>query len=61
MLKNLFVKAGIATAAVCPILAHAAVDVTAITAVATDVAAVGAAVFGIYVAIKAVKLVRRSL
>lgn len=36
-------------------------DVTAITAVVTDVATVAAAVFGVYVAIKASKFIRRAL
>lgn len=36
-------------------------DVSAITAAGADVATVGAAVFGIYVAIKAVKFIRRAL
>lgn len=44
-----------------PAMAQAAVDVTAITATNTDIVAVGAAVFGAYVAVKAVKLVRRAL
>lgn len=42
-------------------LANAATDVTAVTASATDIAAVGAAVFGVMVAIKLVKWVRRAL
>lgn len=54
-------KIGTALVFLTPFAAQAAVDVKAITDVGTDVAAVGAAVFGIYVAIKAVKLVRRSL
>lgn len=41
--------------------AFAATDVTAVTASATDIAAVGAAVFGVMVAIKLVKWVRRAL
>ena len=41
--------------------AHAAVDVSAITDTMTDIAAVGAAVFAVYVAVKAIKLIRRAL
>lgn len=44
-----------------PLSAFAAVDVAAITGLATDVAAVGAAVFGILVAVKGIKLIRRAL
>lgn len=40
---------------------HAAVDVTAITGAGTDIAAVGAAVFLVYVGIKLVKWIRRAL
>lgn len=41
--------------------ASAAVVITPITDVLADVATVGTAVFGVYVAIKAVKFVRRAL
>lgn len=41
--------------------AHAAVDTTAITSALTDIAAVGTVVFGVYVAIKLTKWVRRAL
>lgn len=41
--------------------AHAAPDVTTITAAGADVAAIGAAVFSVYVGIKLVKWVRRAL
>jgi hypothetical protein len=44
-----------------PALAFAAIDVSDITGLATDVAAVGAAVLGILVAIKGIKLIRRCL
>lgn len=44
-----------------PFSAMAAVDTTAITDTVTDVAAVGTAVFGVLVAVKAIKLVRRAL
>ena len=44
-----------------PLSAFATADVTGITAVGTDVGLIGAAVFGVFVAIKAVKLVRRAL
>ena len=36
-------------------------DTTALTAVATDIATVGGVMFGLYVAVKAVKFVRRAL
>lgn len=42
-------------------VANAAPDVTAITAAGADVAAVGVAVFAVYVAIKLVKWIRRAL
>jgi hypothetical protein len=54
-------KAGLAVVGLTPMVASAAVDVSDITALATDIAAVGAAVFAILVAIKAIKLVRRCL
>ena len=60
-LKNKAKHAAVAAAAAAPMLAQAAVDVTAITATYTDIAAVGVAVFGAYVAVKATKLVRRAL
>lgn len=41
--------------------AHAAVDVTAITAAGTDIALVGGAVFVVYVGIKLFKWIRRAL
>jgi hypothetical protein len=41
--------------------ANAAQDVTAVTGSITDIAAVGAAVFGVVVAIKLTKWVRRAL
>ena len=44
-----------------PALAMAAQDVTAITGAAADVGLVAAAVFGVYVAIKATKFIRRAL
>lgn len=47
--------------AVTSTVALAAPDVTAITAVVTDVATVAAAVFGVFVAIKAAKFIRRAL
>lgn len=40
---------------------QAAVDVTAVTAAGTDIAAVGTAVFAVYVGIKLVKWIRRAL
>lgn len=53
----------IAAGAVCvaPLMAQAAVDVTAITSTLTDVGLVGAALFGVAVAIYATKIVRRAL
>lgn len=60
-LKNKAKHAAVAAAAASPMLAQAAVDVTEITATYTDIAAVGVAVFGAYVAVKATKLVRRAL
>lgn len=44
-----------------PALSHAAIDVTAITAAGTDIAAVGAAVFAVYVGLKLYKWIRRAL
>ena len=41
--------------------AHAEVDVSAITGVLTDVGVVAAAIFGVFVAIKASKFIRRAL
>lgn len=41
--------------------AHAAIDVTAITAAGADIALVGAAVFVVYVGIKLYKWIRRAL
>lgn len=41
--------------------ANAAVDVTAVNDAVVDIATVGAAVFGVYVAIKLTKWVRRAL
>ena len=42
-------------------LSQAAVDVAEITAAGADIAAVGVAVFAIYVGIKLVKWIRRAL
>lgn len=41
--------------------ANAVMDVTAVTGSITDIAAVGTAVFAVYVAIKLTKWVRRAL
>ena len=41
--------------------ANAATDVSSLTAVGTDIAAVGAAVFAVIIAIKGIKWVRRAL
>lgn len=56
-----FVKLAAVGAMTAPLLSHAAVDITAITAAGTDIAAVGAAVFALYVGIKLFKWVRRAL
>lgn len=40
---------------------QAAIDVAPITAASTDIAAVGVAVFGVFVAIHLVKWIRRAL
>jgi hypothetical protein len=61
MKKHLLQKAGLAVVAFTPMWAFADVDVDVITDLATDVATVGAAVFGILVAIKGIKLIRRCL
>lgn len=59
---NKFVRYGLALAGVFGVgVANAAMDVTAVTDSATDIAAVGAAVFGVMVAIKLTKWVRRAL
>lgn len=57
----MFKKFAAAAVALVPFIAHAEVDVTAITGASTDVGLVAAAVFGVYVAIKASKFVRRAL
>ena len=54
-------KMGFAVVLLSPLSAFAAADVTALTAILTDIALVGATVFGIFVAIKATKFVRRAL
>ena len=60
-MKSIQSKALVAAALVSPFAAFAAYDVTAITAALTDIATVATAVFGVYVAIKLGKWVRRSL
>lgn len=52
---------GVAALALTGVPAFAAVDVTAVTAAGTDIAAVGAAVFAVYVGIKLYKWIRRAL
>lgn len=42
-------------------VANAAVDTTSLTAVGTDIAAVGAAAFAVIISIKGIKWVRRAL
>ena len=54
-------KLGLGLVLVAPLVANAAFDVTAITGALTDIAAVGAAVFAVYVAIKVVKWARAAL
>lgn len=54
-------KVLLALALVVPGVSMAAVDVTQVTAAATDIAAVGAAVFAVYIAIKLVHWIRRAL
>ena len=58
---NLAQKAAAAVALATPFLANATVDVTDITATLTDIAAVGAAVFSVFVGVKLYKWVRRAL
>ncbi|WP_301103117.1 major capsid protein [Propionivibrio sp.] len=59
----MFKKLGFSVVAVLTSLSvfAAGPDVSAITAILPDIATVGATVFGVYVAIKAVKFVRRAL
>lgn len=56
--RRLFVPASLALSATS---AMAAVNVDAITGMSADVSSVGLAVFGILVAVKAVKMLRRAL
>jgi hypothetical protein len=60
-MNKLWNKVGLAVAGFSPAFAFAAIDVSDITGLATDVATVGAAVLGILVAIKGIKLIRRCL
>lgn len=55
------VLSGVAGLAAVSLPAFAAVDVTAITGAVADVGVVATAVFGVYVAIKAAKFIRRAL
>lgn len=57
----MFKKMGALLTGIVPGIALAAPDVTAITGAAADVAVVAAAVFGVYVAIRAAKFIRRAL
>jgi hypothetical protein len=59
--EGLLQKAGLAVVTLTPMAASAAVDVSDITDLAVDVGLVGAAVLGILVAIKGIKLIRRCL
>ena len=56
--NRIMVAAGLTAAAG---VASAAVDIAPVTASLTDIAAVGTAVFAVYVAIKLTKWVRRAL
>lgn len=56
-----FVKVAAVGAMTAPLLSHAAVDVSDITAAGADIATVGAAVFSLYVGIKLFKWIRRAL
>lgn len=58
---KMFKKMGALLTGIVPGIALAAPDVTAITGAAADVAVVAAAVFGVYVAIRAAKFIRRAL
>lgn len=60
-MQKLVARLGIAAVAGAPLVASAAVDVTAISGSLTDIAAVGAAVFAVAVGIKLYKWVRRAL
>ena len=60
-MKNLKNKLAVAAVTMVPLVSFAAYDVTAITSLGTDIAAIGTAVFAIYVAIKGIKLIRRAL
>jgi hypothetical protein len=57
----MFKKLGLLVVAAAPLSAFATVDVSAVTAAGTDIAAVGVAVFAVYVAIKLTKWIRRAL
>jgi len=61
MTRKQVLKYSAVAALAAPALSHAAVSVTEITGVLTDVAAVGAAVFSVAVGIKLYKWVRRAL
>lgn len=57
-IKRGLVAAGVLAASAA---SHAAVDTAAITSAGTDIAAVGGAVFAVYVGIKLYKWIRRAL
>ncbi|MDR1934976.1 MAG: major capsid protein [Candidatus Accumulibacter sp.] len=59
--QGLWDKVGFIGLSMSPLMAHAAIDVSAIEDVAADVAIVGAAIFAVLVAIKAWKLYNRTL
>jgi hypothetical protein len=54
-------KWGYGLVAMAPVSAFAAVDVSDITNLATDIGTIGVAILGIYIAIKGIKLIRRAL
>lgn len=63
MFQNLMRKGGVAGASALGFMAsaHAAIDTAAVTGAGTDVAAVGAAVFAVYVGVKLFKWIRAAL
>lgn len=60
-MEKFFSRAGLALVVGLPAVSHAAVDLTPITDAGTEIAAVGVAVFAVYVGIKLYKWIRRAL
>ena len=56
----MFKRVALAAGLVAPLLAQAAVDTSAITGAATDIAAIGLAAFGIHVGVKLWKWFRSA-